>query len=229
MFATPHSVFNILTRAGRTTTASLANGALVLRHEIGHSIIDIGEEYDGGYAYYGVNAVNNPSAVTWSHWLEHQEGDGDTLRAQRSVMPMQAYPWTLLNTTDPWTLSFLSSGKYSRHLIKFSLSGIPNGDDLVILFDRVDLRWVPRKDIGVDRWHYDVYEDTPLSAGAHEISFVLKNGDLEGSAQLCSVEVLEYGTEAECVVILPIWFLGDLIPRTDSTRRLVTTAYSRRE
>lgn len=184
-----------------TTTASLANGALVLRHEIGHSIIDVGEEYDGGYAYFGVNAVHKLSNLTWTHWLEHQEDDAN-IRAERSVMPMQAYPWTLLNTTQPWTISFLSSGSYARHLIKFSLSGLPDRDDLVVLFDRVDLRWTPRKDIGVDRWHYDVYEDTSLSAGVHEISFILKNGALEGSAQLCSVEVLEYGTEAEFNVTL---------------------------
>ncbi|KAG1777226.1 IgA peptidase M64-domain-containing protein [Suillus placidus] len=180
-----------------TTTASLANGALVLRHEIGHSIIDVGEEYDGGYAYFGVNAVHDLSDVTWTHWLMHQEDDANMFRAERSAMPMQAYPWTLLNTTQPWSISFLSSGNYARYLIKFSLSGLPDLDDLVILFDRVDLCWTPRKDIGIDRWHYDVYEDTSLSAGVHEISFVLKNGALEGSAQLCSVEVLEYGTEAE--------------------------------
>lgn len=180
-----------------TTTASLANGALVLRHEIGHSIIDVGEEYDGGYAYFGVNAVHDISNVTWTHWLEHQDDDANLFRAERSAMPMQAYPWTLLNTTQPWTISFLSSGNYARHLIKFSLSGLPDRDDLGILFDSVDLHWTPRKDIGIDRWHYDVYEETSLSAGVHEISFVLKNGALEGSAQLCSVEVLEYGTEAE--------------------------------
>ncbi|KAG1727908.1 IgA peptidase M64-domain-containing protein [Suillus occidentalis] len=180
-----------------TTTASLANGALVLRHEIGHSIIDVGEEYDGGYAYFGVNAVHDLSNVTWTHWLEHQDDDVNLFRAERSAMPMQAYPWTLLNTTQPWTISFLSSGNYARHLIKFSLSGLPDRDDLGILFDSVDLHWTPRKDIGIDRWHYDVYEETSLSAGVHEISFVLKNGALEGSAQLCSVEVLEYGTEAE--------------------------------
>lgn len=182
---------------------------MVLRHEIGHSIIEIGEEYDGGFAYYGVNAVHDLAAVTWMHWLEHQEEDQDAgiLRAQRSVMPTQEYPWTLLNTTEPWAVSFSSSGSYARHLLKFSLSGLPSRDDLTVLFDGVDLHWVPRKDIGVDRWHYDVYEDTPLSAGMHEILFVLENGKLEGIAQLCSVEVLEYGTEDECAVIFPEWFI----------------------
>lgn len=199
MFLTTQISFQYADNERRTTTASLANGALVLRHEIGHSIINVGEEYDGGFAYFGVNAVHNLSAVTWTHWLEHQE-DAGALRAQRSVMPMQEYPWTLLNTTEPWSFSFLSSGNYARHLIKFSLSGLPSRDDLTILFDGVDLEWVPRTDIGVDRWHYDVYKDEPLSAGVHKISFVLKNRELEGDAQLCSVEVLEYGTEEEYVV-----------------------------
>lgn len=176
---------------------------MVLRHEIGHSIIDVGEEYDGGFAYFGVNAAHNLSVVSWTHWLEHQEEDAGMLHAQRSVMPMQEYPWTLLNTTEPWSFSFLSPGNYTRHLIKFSLSGLPSRDDLTILFDGVDLQWVPRKDIGVDRWHYDAYKDTPLSAGMHEISFALKNRELEGGAQLCSVEVLEYGTEEECVMSFP--------------------------
>lgn len=39
--------------SGSITTASKLNGALVLRHEIGHSLIPVGEEYEGGYAYFG--------------------------------------------------------------------------------------------------------------------------------------------------------------------------------
>lgn len=47
----------------RITTASKLNGALVLRHEIGHSLIDVGEEYEGGYAYFGANSADNLTAV----------------------------------------------------------------------------------------------------------------------------------------------------------------------
>ncbi|KAF9241078.1 IgA peptidase M64-domain-containing protein [Melanogaster broomeanus] len=176
-----------------TTTASLANGALVLRHEIGHSVIDVGEEYDGGFEYFGVNAIHDPTNVTWSHWLTHQ----DTLRVERSVMPMQAYPWTLLDMQKPWSYAFSSSGEYSRHLIKFSLSGIPRAEDLVVYLDGADLRWTPRKDIGVDRWHYDISFQHGLSMGEHVIEFALQNGDIQGQAQLCSVEILEYGTQHE--------------------------------
>ncbi len=62
-----------------------------------------------------------------------------------------------------------------------------------------DLGWVPRKDIGVDRWHYDTKINETLKEGEHEVKFVLKNGEREGEAQLCSVEVLEFGDESESV------------------------------
>ncbi|KIJ62676.1 hypothetical protein HYDPIDRAFT_30269 [Hydnomerulius pinastri MD-312] len=176
-----------------TTTASLANGALVLRHEVGHSVIDVGEEYDGGFAYFGVNAIHDHNNVTWSHWLTHQ----DAPRVERSVMPMQAYPWTLLDVQKPWSYKFTSSGEYSRHLVKFSLSGIPHAEDLLVYLDGADLGWTPRKDIGVDRWHYDMLFEHGLSEGEHVVEFVLKNGDIQGEAQLCSVEILEYGTQEE--------------------------------
>ncbi|KIK98977.1 hypothetical protein PAXRUDRAFT_823257 [Paxillus rubicundulus Ve08.2h10] len=176
-----------------TTTASLANGALVLRHEIGHSIIEVGEEYDGGFAYFGVNANHDPSNVTWSRWLTHQ----DSPRVERSVMPMQAYPWTLLDVRTPWSYTFFSSGEYSRHLVKFSLSGIPRSEDLAVYLDGADLKWAPRKDIGVDRWHYDIFFEHGLGMGEHVVEFALQNGDIQGQAQLCSVEVLEYGTQDE--------------------------------
>ncbi|KAF8133900.1 IgA peptidase M64-domain-containing protein [Boletus edulis] len=144
-----------------TTTASLANGALVLRHEIGHSIIEVGEEYDGGFAYFGVNALHDPKNVTWAHWLT------DEMRVERSVMPMQAYPWTFLDVEKPWSFTFSSSGD-------FSLSGIPRADDLLVSLD-----------------------DHALLEGEHVIEFALRNIELQGQAQLCSVEVLEYGSLGE--------------------------------
>ncbi|KAF8440786.1 IgA peptidase M64-domain-containing protein [Boletus edulis BED1] len=172
-----------------TTTASLANGALVLRHEIGHSIIEVGEEYDGGFAYFGVNALHDPKNVTWAHWLT------DEMRVERSVMPMQAYPWTFLDVEKPWSFTFSSSGTYARHLVKFSLSGIPRADDLLVSLDGVNLGWAPRKDIGIDRWHYDIFGHALLE-GEHVIEFALRNRELQGQAQLCSVEVLEYGADS---------------------------------
>jgi hypothetical protein len=103
----------------------------------------------------------------------------------------------MLNTTTPWTTTFVSSGRYDRHLIRFSLSGIPHKEALTIQVDGVDLEWEPRAGIGTDRWHYDIYRHFSLAGGEHKINFVLRDSSLDGRAQLCSIEVLEFGNEDE--------------------------------
>ncbi|KAF7292550.1 hypothetical protein MKEN_01471300 [Mycena kentingensis (nom. inval.)] len=183
---------------GRFTviTPSLANGALILRHELGHSIIKVGEEYDGGFAYFGPNAHTNLSkAVPWTQWLT----DPSNLRVERSVMPMQDYAWTLLNTSAPWSVTFESSGQYARHLVRFSLSGIPEAADLRVDLDGADLGWRPRPGIGVDRSFYDIARDGGLTPGPHTLTFTLLNPAREPAAQMCSAEILEFGDEHEFV------------------------------
>ncbi|EMD39663.1 hypothetical protein CERSUDRAFT_111969 [Gelatoporia subvermispora B] len=179
-------------------TPSLDNGALVLRHELGHSVIDVGEEYDGGYAYFGVNAAHNLS-IPWAHWLSNSSEikSGADIRVERSAMPMQKYAWTMLNTSVPWSVSFNSSGTYPRHLVRFSLSGLPDEDDLSVVLDGERLPWTPKPGIGVDRWHYDIHRSISMTEGEHRLSFTLENGDKEGLAQLCSAEILEFGDETE--------------------------------
>ncbi|EAU86114.2 hypothetical protein CC1G_07193 [Coprinopsis cinerea okayama7 len=190
-----------LTRTS-TVTASHLNGPLVLRHELGHSIINVGEEYDGGFAYFGVNSFKNLSEpVFWKHWLTEPTTDSDGgPRVEHSVMPLQEYVWTMLNATTPWSTQFSSSGAYSRHLVKFSLSGIPEASFLRVELDGVDLKWKPEPAVGLDRWHYDILLSKGLSAGTHELKFVLMEESLEDVAQLCSVEVLEYGDESEFIL-----------------------------
>ncbi|KAF8170940.1 IgA peptidase M64-domain-containing protein [Pholiota molesta] len=181
-------------------TASILNGPLVLRHELGHSILDVGEEYDGGFAYFGRNAAH-AQALPWKQWLSDPSRVDATggPYVERSVMAMQAYPWTLLNISTPWAINFTSSGAYSRYSLQFSLSGLPHKQDLRVTLDDVDLRWVPRPDIGMDRWFYNFHFTEPLTPGQHQLKFTLLNGDKQGSAQLCSTEVLEFGTEEEFV------------------------------
>lgn len=203
-------------------TPSLANGALVLRHELGHSIINVGEEYDGGFAYYGVNAAHDPSEpVPWAHWLSnpdtHSSHSHEDVRVERSIMPMQAYPWTMLNTSAAWSIKFNSSGQYARHLVRFSLSGLPNASDLIVTIDGKNLGWTPRQDIGVDRWHYDVHRNITLNDGEHEVKFELKNQDREGTAQLCSTEVLEFGTDDEFVATPGYYGIFPTFSETNTT------------
>ncbi len=112
-------------------------------------------------------------------------------------MPLQDYAWTMLNTSAAWSTKFNSSGTYAWHIVRFSLSGIPDAKDLIVELDGKDLGWVPRGDIGVDRWHYDIKINKTLKGGEHEVKFSLKNKTREGEAQLCSVEILEFGDESE--------------------------------
>lgn len=118
-------------------------------------------------------------------------------RVERSVMPMQVYPWTMLKTTSSWSIEFTSSGDYSRHVVRFSLSGLSQQEDLQVKLDGVDLVWVPKPGIGLDRWHYDIHSPDGLAPGLHELKFILVNEKLEGIAQLCSAEILEFGNEEE--------------------------------
>ncbi|KAF9562648.1 hypothetical protein CPC08DRAFT_735102 [Agrocybe pediades] len=183
-------------------TASILNGPLVLRHELGHSILDVGEEYDGGFAYFGRNAAHDPRNITWTQWLSNSsrvDEDGVPL-VEKSNMAMQAYPWTLLDIKEPWSIRFSSPGTYSRYKLQFSLSGIPSKGDLRVTLDGVDLGWTPRRHIGMDRWFYNFHSDESLAPGNHELKFTLLNKKHQGSAQLCSTEILEYGDESEFIL-----------------------------
>lgn len=99
-------------------TASPINGPAVLRHELGHSIIDVGEEYEGGYAYFGVNSAESTDSVPWTQWYTDPASEP---KIQRTNMPIQAYPWTLLNTTQKWSQTFTSAGTYDTYLLQFSV------------------------------------------------------------------------------------------------------------
>ncbi|KAH7100838.1 IgA peptidase M64-domain-containing protein [Auriculariales sp. MPI-PUGE-AT-0066] len=182
-------------------TASQLNGPLVLRHELGHSIIEVGEEYDGGYAYEGVSSapdISSPDTFKWNHWLS-----APPVRAERAFVSLMDYAWTMLNRTTAWATTFESSGTYNSHVVIFSLSGIPDASHLRVMLDGNDLGWAPREAIGQDRWHYRLRNDEPLAAGTHEVKFELLepgvDGDVETGqgAQLCSVEIIEYGNSAE--------------------------------
>lgn len=51
------------------TTRSVASGKIVLRHELGHNFGNVGEEYDGGTVYTGVNNSRTPN-VSWTQWMK---------------------------------------------------------------------------------------------------------------------------------------------------------------
>lgn len=79
----------------------------MLRHTLGHYIIEVEDEHDGGISYYGVHAVHYPLSVTWSYWLTNRQ-----YRIERFNMPVQANPWTLPDADAPCAYPFTSSGHY---------------------------------------------------------------------------------------------------------------------
>lgn len=161
---------------------------------MGHTLIDIGEEYDGGFNYSGINSAKDDVSVPWAHWYSDQS---PALKIQRSNMPLQVYPWTLLNTSQGWSQVFTSAGTYGSHVVHFSVSGVPATGDLKVDMDGTELDWEVKAGVELDRWNYRISVDKPLTMGTHELRFTLLNEARQGSAQLCNVEVLEHGKEDE--------------------------------
>lgn len=110
-------------------------------------------------------------------------------------MPIQAYPWTLLNSSQAWSQEFSSAGTYDSYLLQFSISGVEASSDIRVELDGKDLGWEVNPVVGLDRWIYDMKFDTGLAPGTHELKYTLLNGEIEGTAQLCNLEVVEYGED----------------------------------
>ncbi|KAL5639988.1 hypothetical protein ACGC1H_007329 [Rhizoctonia solani] len=117
-------------------------------------------------------------------------------RIERNSVTLLTYPWTMLNKSIPWSTNFTTDGTFDSALLRVSLSGIPDGSHLEISLDGIIATWKTNPDIDIDRWFYDI----PIGAlenGTHELKFALKERGKEGLAQLCSVEVIEYGNTTE--------------------------------
>lgn len=112
-------------------------------------------------------------------------------------MPIQAYPWTLLNTTKGWSQEFTSAGTYNNHLFQFSISGVTASSDLRVEIDGKDIGWKFNPIVGLDRWIYTLKFDKALAPGKHRLSFTLLNKKVQGTAQLCNLQIVEYGTAKE--------------------------------
>ena len=52
---------------------------------MGHNFIHVGEEYDGGQVYSGVNSVQSLKQVSWKDWLSYP------LREERLSLRVQEY------------------------------------------------------------------------------------------------------------------------------------------
>ncbi|KAJ3175666.1 hypothetical protein HDU87_005807 [Geranomyces variabilis] len=174
------------------STRSNASGTVVLRHEMGHNLVHVGEEYDGGQVYSGCNAERSLKNMKWEKWFTDSP-----VKEQRSVVRVQDYSWYDLSK-GAYSIHFRSDGAYERWLLKISASGVEIDSAMEVFLDGKALEW---KSSGIlDRGFYEwADDDAGLSDGDHTLVFKLgtppeKNAPIR---QLCSVSLVELGEEAE--------------------------------
>ncbi|KAF9316010.1 hypothetical protein BG003_002422 [Podila horticola] len=174
------------------STSSNKSGTVVLRHELGHSLIDVGEEYDGGQVYSGVNAERwSIQNIKWKHWITD-----DVPREEKNVLRAQDYAWYDL-AKGPYKVKFESNGEYKRWSLKISHSGVDTDDSFEVYLDGKRLTWTSPG--GYDRDFSEWFGDEGFSAGSHVIEF--RQGskydnepvdDTRPIRQLCSVTMHEF-------------------------------------
>jgi hypothetical protein len=178
------------------STRSLTSGTIVLRHELGHNLISVGEEYDGGTAYFGVNHARTLTAVGWKHWLTDTSGP---LVAQQSNLLVQQHAWYNLSRS-PFEIKFDASGNYPRWLLTYSISGAPYSDSVRITLDGKPL---PYNGAGtLDRTFTSIFSDEGFTRGSHVLRFEKGNrapttGDAQENImlQLCNYVLTEFMDE----------------------------------
>ncbi|KAK9764795.1 hypothetical protein K7432_007412 [Basidiobolus ranarum] len=172
------------------STRSETSGTIVLRHEMGHNFVEVGEEYDGGYVYDGVNSAPSLDHIGWKHWVT------GPLKEQRNALRVQDYSWYDL-AKGPYNITFESDGRYHRWYMQLSVSGAEIPDSFAVYLDGKPLHW---KTSGIsDRSFYSWFVERKLSQGPHTLVFEAPiPASSEGPIrQLCSVTLHEYGNEYE--------------------------------
>ncbi|KXN73686.1 hypothetical protein CONCODRAFT_3372 [Conidiobolus coronatus NRRL 28638] len=172
------------------STRSERTGTFVLRHEMGHSFIDTGDEYDNSWAYSGVNSADSLDKVGWKKWLT------GPLREEREIYRMLEYPWHDLSK-GPKSYNFTSDGAYHRHFLQVSVSAAGEQDSLEFLLDGKPLPWKSRG--SDDREFYGWEGDYGFSKGQHTFSVRSKTPSTNKDVprMIASVTLHEYGNEKE--------------------------------
>jgi hypothetical protein len=177
--------FVISTRSNRT-------GTVVLRHEMGHNFVDVGEEYDNGQVYSGVNAARTLALVGWKHWLSQ----GTSAVEERAMYRLLQYPWADLSQGER-SFNFNSDGSYSRWYLLVSVSAAGEADSLEFRLDGEVLPWASS---GFDdREFYSWSGSQGFTQGQHTFSVRSKTPPTNGQIprMICSITLHEFGSENE--------------------------------
>jgi hypothetical protein len=157
---------------------------------MGHSFINVGDEYDSSPTYYGVNSAKSVATLGWSHWLTSEA------RQERAIYRLLEYPWADL-MDGPVSLSFNSDGTYNRWFLEVTVSAAKEEDSMEFLMDGVILPW---KTTGFDdREFYTWWGDSGFSSGSHNLTVRSKTNSTNTQIprMICSVKLHELGTEEE--------------------------------
>ncbi|GMK57375.1 hypothetical protein CspeluHIS016_0402090 [Cutaneotrichosporon spelunceum] len=183
-------------------TASRRNGPLVLRHELGHSLIPVGEEYEGGFVYSGVNAdaVENVHHLKWRRFLS----DPNSVRVEDAKVPLQAYPWHDLDD-GKYVVTFQGSNKhdkkYTTARLRLSLSSIPYASHIRLTLNGAEVDLSPQFSPDWDgvrdrRWvHLPLPLGIPSGKVRVEVSLTREGKKAQagqGGKMLSSIEIAEY-------------------------------------
>ncbi|KXN73690.1 hypothetical protein CONCODRAFT_166550, partial [Conidiobolus coronatus NRRL 28638] len=175
--------FVISTRSERT-------GTVVLRHEMGHNFIDVGEEYDNGQVYSGVNSAPSLLQIGWKKWLS------GPIHEEREIFRLLEYPWHDLSK-GPKSFTFISDGRYSRWYLQISVTAAGEADSLEFLLDGKVLPWQTRG--SDDREFYGWHGDSGFSLGTHKLTVRSKTAPTNKQIprMFASATLHEFGDEKE--------------------------------
>lgn len=146
------------------TTRSPQSGIIVLRHELGHNFGEVGEEYDGGWAYMGANHSDSAD-VPWKPWV-----DGD-VQAYDGKNLLGEYPWKNLKD-GPLSYGFdvPKHGPDNPQTVSIDVSSVgwETPQDVAIT---VDGQTVPYQGVFTnDRSFFHLQADGDLAPGHHQIT-----------------------------------------------------------
>jgi len=159
---------------------------------MGHNFVDVGEEYDNGQVYSGVNAARSLATLGWTSWLT----GGTPAREERAIYRLLEYPWADLSKGEQ-SFTFNSDGNYNRWYLLVSVSAAGEEDSLEFLLDGEVLPWATR---GFDdREFYSWSGDEGFTSGRHTFSVRSKTPSTHPDIprMICSITLHEFGTEDE--------------------------------
>ena len=142
-------------------SASKSTGSIAFRHELGHILADIGEEYDGGEDYSGANYAESNRVcktgekprkerladgvertiwpcISWNKWLSRPQKNKNTVDVQPSRMLLNKHPWSAFRSgadSFSWRDTFVSSGKPKFLRLELSAFGISGTGKIKVSID----------------------------------------------------------------------------------------------